>query len=102
MNELVLALKGGWNVLSAGLVFGAGLPVVFALAVRCLALGEDRVGADGTRTFAPSPLGRVLAVLLFLVLAAAVATGITLIVAAGLGKVVDFSHVVPMIVDKKK
>ena len=101
MNQIELALKGGWDVLAAGLLFGAGLPILFALAVRALALGSEEVAADGTTTFRTSLLGRTLATVLVLVLVAAVALGITLIVASGYGKAVDFSHVLPMIVDKK-
>lgn len=102
MNQIELALRGGWNVLTAGLMFGAGLPILFALAVRALALGAEQTNADGTTSFHPSPAGRAIAGLLFVVLVGAVALGITLIVASGFGKAVDFSNVIPVIVDKKK
>lgn len=101
MNQIELALQGGWNVLTAGLAFGAGLPVLFALAVRALAIGSEEVAADGTTTFRPSLLGRAISTLLMVILVGAVALGITLIVASGFGKAVDFSNVFPMIVDKK-
>ena len=101
MNQVELALEGGWSVLLAGLAFGAGLPILFALAVRALALGRDEVAEDGSATFRPSLLGRGLGTVLMLVLVGAVILGITLIVASGFGKAVDFSHVIPMIVDKK-
>jgi hypothetical protein len=102
VNEIRLAAAGSWNVLTAGLLFGAGLPILFALAVRAQALGTDTVAEDGTTTFHRSFWGRVLATALMLVLVGAVVLGITLIVASGFGKAVDFSHVIPMIVDKKK
>ncbi len=102
MNEIKLALEGGWNVLTAGLLFGAGLPILFALAVRAQTLGTEEVAEDGTTTFHRSLAGGALATLLMLVLVGAVALGITLIVASGFGKAVDFSNVIPMIVDKKK
>lgn len=102
MNQIELALKGGWNVLTAGLLFGAGLPILFGLAVRALALGTEEVDADGTTRFRTSLVGRAVAGLLMLVLVGAIVLGITLIVASGFGKAVDFSHVIPIIVDKKK
>jgi hypothetical protein len=37
MNNLSLALQGGWKVLLAGLLLGAGLPTIFAVGIRSLA-----------------------------------------------------------------
>jgi hypothetical protein len=102
VNEIRLAAAGSWSVLVAGLLFGAGLPILFALAVRASVLGAETTAEDGSTTFHPSFWGRALATLLMLVLVGAVVLGITLIVASGFGKMVDFSHVIPMIVDKKK
>ena len=39
MHNLGFALDGAWKVLLAGLVLGAGLPVLFALGIRSLAYG---------------------------------------------------------------
>ena len=39
MNTISLALKGASNVLFAGLVFGVGLPVIYALVKRRELLG---------------------------------------------------------------
>lgn len=102
MHEIGLALAGAWKVLLAGLAFGAGLPVLFALAVRATAMGTEVVQPDGTVRVQTSPLGKLVAAVLVLVLVGAVVLGITIIVAGGLGKVVDFSHGIPMLVDKKK
>jgi hypothetical protein len=39
MHNLGFALEGGWRVLAASLILGAGLPALFALGVRALAYG---------------------------------------------------------------
>ena len=102
MRSLELALQGAGKVLLAGLVFGAGLPVVYALAMRALTVGGRRVTTeDGTVRFEQSAAGRALAALLVLVLFGGVVLGLVLIVASGFGKAVSFEHVVPTIVDKK-
>ncbi len=43
IDNLQFAFDGAWRVLLAGLVFGAGLPVVFALGIRSLRLGSRRL-----------------------------------------------------------
>ncbi len=103
MRSLELALQGAGKVLVAGLLFGAGLPVVYALAMRALTLGgTGSEGAAGDHAPAGhSTLGRVLAALLVLVVVGGVAVGLLLIVAGGFGKAVSFEHVLPTIVDKK-
>ncbi len=103
MRSLELAVQGGWKVLAAGLVFGAGLPIVYALAMRALTLGAAQtVGADGRTHTAYTPAGKAVAGVLLLVIAGAVALGITIIAAAGMGKVVSFDHIIPTIVSKPK
>ncbi|MFV0462450.1 MAG: hypothetical protein ACK5MP_04505 [Nostocoides sp.] len=102
MHEIGLALQGAWKVLIAGMVFGAGLPVLFVLAVRATTLGTETVDPDGTVRVKTSATGRLLSALIILILIGAVVLGITLIVAGGFGKVVDFSHGIPLIVDKRK
>lgn len=101
MRSLELALQGGGKVLLAGLAFGAGLPVLYALAIRSLSLGaRETVDADGRARLVPSVAGRALAVILGLILVGAVVLGITMIVASGLGKMVSFDHLIPIIVEK--
>lgn len=99
MEMVVLALDGAWKVLAAGLLLGAGLPALFAVAVRGLATAN---GGALRSPSTPRPWGRVLAWVLFAVILLAVAYGLTFIVATGLGKTVSFEHVVPWLVDKKK
>lgn len=105
MDNLRLALQGGWNVLSAALVFGAGMPILYALAIRALATGAStEVDADGRVHAQASMTGRVIAGLIALVVLIIIALGITLIAASGFGKVVQFVGDFPFvdIVSKKK
>lgn len=102
MRSLELALLGAGKVLVAGLVFGAGLPVVYALAMRALTLGStSTTRADGSVRRHQSVMARVLAAVLVLVVLGAIVLGLLLIVASGFGKAVSFEHVIPTIVDKK-
>lgn len=103
MNTISLALSGASKVLMAGLTFGVGLPVIYAIAMRALTLGAATdVGPDGKAVLRPTALGKGLAALLMLFIIGAVALGITIIVASGMGKVVSFEHIIPILVDKKK
>jgi hypothetical protein len=92
-----------WKVLLYSLLLGAGLPVVFALGVRSLALGSG--SSSGATTGVESsparkPVGTVLAAICFLVVVAGVAVGLTYVVAAGKGEQLSFSHGYPTIVPK--
>ena len=101
MNSIELALKGAYDVLVAGLVFGAGLPVLYALALRALTIGSTTfVEPDGTLSYRRSVVGRVLAVLLVAVVIGGVLAGLLLIVASGFGKTVTFDPL-PVVTDKK-
>jgi hypothetical protein len=98
MNNVTLALEGAGQVLAMSLLLGAGLPMIFGLGVRFLALGA---GGDAEVDHAqPRPLGKVLAVLCFLLVLAGVAVGITIVVASGFGKAVSFEHIYPVLVNK--
>ena len=83
MHDLVLTLDGSWRVLLAGLLLGAGLPALFAVAVRQLAVptptGSARRGwrAAAHRTAGALCLAAVLAT---------VALGLTYLVASSLGR----------------
>jgi formate/nitrite transporter FocA (FNT family) len=102
VNSIELALQGAGRVLFAGLVFGAGLPVVYALAMRALTINSTTVAeADGAIHYRPSVLGRVLSVLLLAVIVGGVVLGLVMIVASGFGKTVSFEHLIPTIVDEK-
>ena len=102
MNDnLHFAIEGAWKVLLAGLILGAGLPAVFAFGVRSLAWGAGGA-AEVAVDARPHPIGRVLAAACFAVVLAGIALGLTIIIAAGQGKIVSFDHVYPTIVDKPK
>ena len=92
MHNLGFALDGAWRVLLAGLVLGAGLPVLFALGIRSLAWSA----AGGPAR----PAGRALGYGLFTVVVIGVLLGITFIVATGFGKALSFEHIYPTIVAK--
>ena len=62
-------------VFLAGLVFVAGLPILYAVAVR-LVSGTATETADGTVKVEVHPLARVAAYAIFVLLALAILTGI--------------------------
>ncbi len=98
MNSIELVLKSATNVLIAGLVFGAGLPVLYALALRALTIGSTEVvEGDGTVRYRPSLLGQALAAVLVAVVIGGVVLGLLLIVSKGVGLEVSFEHVIPTI-----
>ena len=100
MNMIPLALDGAWKVLVAGLLLGAGLPVLYAFAVRGLAMARGAGAIIGEQT--AKQFGKVIAWVLLLVILLAVSYGISFIVATGIGKVVTFDHILPWFVDKPK
>jgi hypothetical protein len=103
MHNLGFALQGGWQVLLAGLLLGAGLPLLFALGIRSLAYGaggDAEVHETGVTGPSPKPAGTVIGYALFVVVLLGVLLGITFIVASGFGKALSFEHIYPTIVDK--
>ncbi|MDF3044406.1 MAG: hypothetical protein K0R30_634 [Ornithinibacter sp.] len=98
MHNVIFAVEGALRVLLVGLLFGAGLPAVFALGVRALAYGEG--GGTEINSQAPHLLGKVLAYLAFAVVVGGVLLGLTVIVASGLGKELTFDGGVPTFVDE--
>ena len=103
MNNLGFALDAAWRVLIVGLLLGAGLPVVFALGIRQMAHGRggaaEAAAPDGTIAEA-HPAARVVGLLCFMLVVAAVALAITFIVATGFGKTLSFEHIYPTLADK--
>jgi hypothetical protein len=103
MHNLGFALDGAWRVLLAGLLLGAGLPLLFAIGIRSLAWGaggDAEVHESGVTGPTPHPLGTALGYLLFAIVVLGVLLGITFIVATGFGKVVSFEHLYPTTVAK--
>lgn len=98
MSNVILALESSLEVLGLSLLLGAGLPMIFGLGVRFMALGA---GGDAEVDHArPKPIGKVLATLCFLLVLTGVAVGITIVVASGFGKAVSFEHIYPVLVNK--
>jgi hypothetical protein len=103
VHNLGFALDGAWRVLLAGLVLGAGLPILFALGIRSLAWGaggDAEVHESGVTGPTPHPFGKALGYALFAVVILAILLGITFIVATGFGKTISFDHIYPTIVGK--
>jgi hypothetical protein len=97
MQNIGFALEAAWKVLLAGLIFGAGLPALFAVGIRSLAAasGGDAQAHGPGASPRPHPAGRLIACVCFTLVLAAVALGIAFIVATGLGKALSFEHVYP-------
>lgn len=95
IDNFQLAFDGAWHVLIAALALGAGVPAMFALGIRALSLGGASEEGGSIR-----PIGRVLGTLCFAVVVLAIALGITFIVAKGFGKELDFSGIIPTLIDK--
>ncbi|MFC9438128.1 hypothetical protein [Nocardia sp. NPDC057030] len=74
MHTLITNLNALWKVMLAGLILGAGLPLVFAVGVRFWSAG-DAVSADGRVAQRNYPALAV-AVLCFGLIIAAIVTGI--------------------------
>ena len=103
MHNVTLAFEAAWKVLLIGLALGAGLPILFAFGIRTMAWGqggEAEVHAAGTAAPAPHPVGRVLGILCFALVVAAIVVGIAFIVASGFGKELSFEHLYPTLQDK--
>lgn len=94
MNNLSIALDGAWKVLLAGLLLGAGVPVLFSLAVSGLAMAEGGEAAQGD---APKPIGRVIALIFFVIILLLVVFGLTWLIVTSLGYHVGFNGIVPQI-----
>ncbi len=100
MDTVRLAFEAAWEVFYAGMLLGAGLPILFAVGVRLLA-GPADVAEDGTMVeHRPGLATRLLAWLCFAVVMYGVLVGLLVIIGAGQGKIVSFEHVFPTLVDK--
>ena len=98
MQTLTLVLESVWKILVVALVLGAGLPALFAVGVRGLAISNGHGSEGGTAK--PNPLGNVLAGVCFLIVIAAIAVGLMVMVAPGFGMKVSFDHIYPVLVSK--
>jgi hypothetical protein len=87
MNDWI-DLHALWQIVVVGLLAGAGLPAVFAIGVRALAMPGSGGGArvqtadDSTeQAYGGNPAGLAIAVVCFAIVLAAIGYGIYLIVA---------------------
>ena len=89
------ALDGAWRVLVAGLLLGAGLPILFALGVK------SQAWANGDLPDRPAnPAGRVVAVALYSLVVLAILLGISYIVAHGFGYTLAWNGMLPSFAHK--
>lgn len=103
VDQLIAALRAGFNVLVVGVALGAGLPALFALGVKFLAwgVGGDAEDHDPDAPLPPPhPVGRIFAYLLFAIVLGAIGLGISYIVAHGLGYQMVFRGVLPSFVPR--
>jgi len=88
-------LDDAWRVLVAGLVLGAGLPILYALGVK------SQAWANGDLPGTPAnPAGRAVATLLYGVVVLAILIGLGYIVAHGLGYTLVWTGGVPSFTHK--
>ena len=72
-------LSAIWKILVFGMIAGAGLPALFAVGMRALALPGSRVqtaGADSDHLVGGNVLGMIVAAICFLIVLAAIGWGI--------------------------
>lgn len=79
MTALLHMLTSAGYVLVAGLVFGAGVPAVFALGIRLWNAASATTSADGSTVRRGSPAAMAGAIVCLLVVVAVVVLGILLI-----------------------
>lgn len=99
--DLQFAAQTIWKVALASLILGAGLPVLYASGIRSLAWGAGGDAAELTDA-KPNPVGKILAGVIFLVVAYAIVSGIIYIIATGKGSNYDitFKNLIPEIAKK--
>ena len=100
-----LFLEAAGQVALVALLLGAGLPALFALGVRSFTLAGSAGarGADGepaAPSRIPVPLLRTIGTLCYVLVVAAVAIGLSVIIATGFGQEISFENIVPTVVPK--
>lgn len=78
-------VKAVWEIVVIGLICGAGLPAIFAIGMRAIALPARGHPEDSRAIFGGNPMEIALAALCFLIVLAAVGYGIFIIVNSGHG-----------------
>jgi len=100
-----LFLEAAGQVALVALLLGAGLPALFALGVRSFTLAgaagvTDPEDTATTPSRVPAPLLRVIGTLCYALVVAAVAIGLTVIIATGFGQEISFEQFPPTFVPK--
>jgi hypothetical protein len=99
-----LFLDAAGQVVVAALLLGAGLPALFAVGVRSFTLAGATRTPDAAGTTPPSripvPALRAIGTLCYLLVVAAVAIGLSVIIATGFGQELSFENLVPTFVQK--
>jgi hypothetical protein len=99
-----LFLDAAGQVVVAALLLGAGLPALFAVGVRSFTLAGAARTRDAAETTRPSripvPALRAIGTLCYLLVVAAVAIGLSVIIATGFGQELSFENIVPTFVPK--
>lgn len=98
MDQVLVALDSAWRVLIACLILGAGLPVIFTVGLRELAVAGNAMTSPD-RSSVPG-VHRAIAYVLFAIVVIAILLGLAFIMASGLGYSITFDGVLPII--KKK
>ena len=80
------------QVFLVGLLFGAGLPALYALGLRAVAYGA---GGSGEARAVPRSIATVAGWLCFGLAVAMIALGIAIIVSSGFGYHLSFEHIIP-------
>lgn len=81
-TEVLEIFSGTVQVLLAGLLLGAGLPLLFAVGIRLQGIGDGITAEDGTTSGATSPIARAAragALVIYAVVALAVVIGLLFI-----------------------
>ena len=79
MGILLDTINALWKVLAVGILLGAGLPALYALALRSMNSGRT-VHADGTVSGSASAVGRATGYILLAIVIAVALFGIVVIV----------------------
>lgn len=86
------------QVLIGAIVFGAGLPALFAVGIRSMAVAAG--GTAETSHANPKPAMKVVGYLCFAVVLLGIALGLAIILSSGFGYQVSFQHGFPTFVKK--
>lgn len=101
MDTLLATLNGAFQVLIASLVFGVGLPVIFALGIRAYGWGTGQMrGGDEIVSSSRRVIGRVLLWTCLIIVGLGLLAGLAVILSSGLGMDLHFDGFVPVLTPK--